>query len=167
MPSDDDSHRIHIAANDPAFPAKREAAVALLCETITSIATPFGYLCKGTTWSRQTAQGRSAVNLQRGRYGWNAFINLRFVTAQGTPPMGADWADAGTDDIRINRFCQGDEAQNLKDGAIAYLDAQENSAILHFAMQILQSRALPWLDAHHHGQPTIASYLPIVKGQLA
>lgn len=155
----DTSHRIHIAANDLAYPAKREAAVDLICQAITDIATPMGYTRKGTTWARTTPFGKSAINLQRSRYGFTALINLRFITPDGTSPQSGDWV--AEDDIRLQRFYLGHEVPGPQDGEITYLDVYENPASLHHAMQILATRALPWLDAHHAAScPTIESYLP-------
>ena len=146
MPISDTSHRIHIAANDPAFPAKREAAVALICAAIAAIAAPLGYTCIGTTWRRQTPQGRSAINLQRSRYGFTASITLRFLLPDGTAPTHGIWAQ--DDDITLQNFTAATEGDHsLAD--IAYLDIIENPASLDLPMHILATLALPWLDAHH------------------
>lgn len=155
----DQSHRIHIAANDPAFPAKREAAVALICQAITDIATPLGYTRKGTTWSRETPRGKSAINLQRSRYGFTAYINLRFLTPDGNAPQHGVWAQ--DDDIRIQRFYLPTEGIGLEDGVLTYLDVFETPACLDEPMHILATRALPWLDAHHGKMlsPNIADFL--------
>ena len=145
MHSDDNSHRIHIAANDPGFPAKREAAVALICAAITDIATPVGYTCKGTTWSRTTPQGRSAINLQRSRYGFTASITLRFLLPDGTSPTEGIWAQ--DDDITLQNFTDATDGPDLAN--IAYIEIIENPASLDRPMHILANHALPWLDAHH------------------
>ena len=156
----DTSHRIHIAASDPAFPAKREAAVALICQAITAIAAPMGYTRKGTTWSRETKRGKSAIHLQRSRYGFTAYINLRFVTPDGNSLNSGVWAQ--DDDIRIQRFYLPTESIGLEDGVLTYLDVSETPDCLIEPMHILASRALPWLDAHHETliPPKIERYLP-------
>ena len=156
----DTSHRIHIAANDPAFPAKREAAVDLICAAITAIATPAGYTCKGTTWARQTQFGKSAINLQRSRYGFTADINLRFLAPDGHSLTQGVWAH--DDDIHIQRFYIPGEGVSPEDGVLTYLDVFENPACLTVPMHILATRALPWLDVHHSKlhSPAIADYLP-------
>lgn len=156
----DTSHRIHIAANDPAFPAKREAAVALICQAITDIATPMGYTRKGTTWSRTTAHGKSAIHLQRSQYGFTASVTLRFLAPDGTPLNHGDWAQ--DDDIRLRQFYLQSESSGTEDGDITYLDVHENPACLNEPMHILANRALPWLDAHHTASlpPGIAAFLP-------
>ena len=133
MHSDDNSHRIHIAANDPGFPAKREAAVALICAAITDIATPVGYTCKGTTWSRTTPQGRSAINLQRSRYGFTASITLRFLLPDGTSPTEGIWAQ--DDDITLQNFTDATDGPDLAN--IAYIEIIENPASLDRPMHIL------------------------------
>ena len=157
--SPDNSHRIHIAANDPAFAAKREAAVALICDSITAIASPMGYTQKGTTWARKTEFGTSAVHLQRSSYGFTASLHLRFLTPDGTAPETGIWSQ--DEDIRINRFVVNypDDSQNAD---ITYLDIIENPASLDPLMQTLATRALPWLDAHHTAthSPDMIEYLP-------
>jgi hypothetical protein len=154
----DHSHRIHIAANDPAFPAKREAAVALICQAITDIAAPMGYTRKGTTWSRETSHGKSAIHLQRSRYGFTASITLRFLTPDGSSPQTRDWAQ--DNDIPLQRFYLPTEAIS-PDDALTYLDIHENPPSLNTPMHILATRALPWLDAHHATiPPNIETYLP-------
>lgn len=146
-PTQDHSHRIHIAANDPAFPAKREAAVALICQAITDIATPLGYACKGTTWARQTARGKSAIHLQRSQYGFTAMITLRFLTPDGASPEYGIWAQE--DDIGLHHFYLPNESLAQDNGALTYLDISENPDCLTMPLHVLKTRALPWLDAHH------------------
>jgi hypothetical protein len=145
--TDDDSHRIHIASGDPAFPAKRDAAVMLICAAIDAIVSPLGYTCKGTTWSRSSAQGRTIVNLQRSQYGWHADINLRFILPNGELAQDGHWAEH--DDAHIGQFYRPGEGSGSEPGRLAYLDISEASSILDEAMYILQSRAIPWLDGHH------------------
>lgn len=154
----DNNARIHIAASDPAFPAKREAAVLLICAAITTISTPVGYTQTGTNWGRSTAAGRSVINLHRNRFGWDCQINLRFLTPEGTSPETELWQQ--DDEIRLQRFYLPTEDQGNETAAIAYLDIKEKSAPFDLAMQILRDRALPWLDAHHAGAPSIVDYLP-------
>lgn len=159
MTTPDTSHRIHIAANDPAFPAKREAAVALICQAITDIASPLGYARKGTTFTRTTPKGRTAINLQRSSYGFVATINLRFLQPDGTPPTSGLWAL--DDSIRLQRFYLPTEQSGAEDGEITYIDAHDDPASLDLPMHILKTRALPWLDAHHtETAPEIEDFLP-------
>ncbi len=156
----DQSHRIHIAANDPAFAAKREAAVALICAAIDDTVTPLGYARKGTTWLRQTPHGRTAIHLQRSRYGFTADIHLRFLAPDGTIPQTGIWALE--DEVGIRHFCLPHEFTKGEDGVITYLDVYETPGTLDHPIHILKTRALPWLDAHHAaaGLPKIEDYLP-------
>ena len=151
----DTSARIHIAASDPAFPAKREAAVAMICAAITAIATPLGYVQSGTNWARSTVAGRSVINLQRNRYGWDCTLNLRFLTPDGTSPQHGFWADS--DDIGLDRFHLPTDGPAT--GNLVYLDIHADPSTLDQSMQILRDRALPWLDAHHSGSPKITHSL--------
>jgi hypothetical protein len=128
MPTDD-SHRIHLAANDPAFPAQREAAFTVISDALTAMLAPLGYVQIGSTWRRETTAGRSAVNLQRSRYGFDAAI-----------PLSA--------------FCEGGEDPGL----IRYLDVRDDAACLDRPMSILRTQAMPWLERHHNGEnPAISS----------
>jgi hypothetical protein len=155
MTDPDNSHRIHIAANDPAFAQKREAAVGVICAAISTVAEPMGYAQTGLTWARETAAGKTAVHLQRSRYGFDARIILRFVTPLGDLPDDPVW-QAG-DDIGLDRFA----APGTGDGVLIYLDVLENPACLDRPMATLRDHALPWLDAHHAGRPALADYLPV------
>ena len=159
QPPPDQSHRIHIAANDPAFPAKREAAIAIICQAIDAIAIPLGYTRKGTTWSRTTARGKSAIHLQRSQYGFTATLHLRFLTPEGEAPLTSIWARE--DDIRLHHFQSPNANPALEQSDLTYLDVSENPACLNAPMHILATRALPWLDAHHAAviPPDIESYL--------
>ena len=148
----DDDHRIHIAANDPAFPAQREAAFGVIAAAITAVLLPFGYAHTGSTWRRETAAGRSAINLQRSRYGFDAVITLRFLLPDGAPVETGAWAD--TPEIALAAFC-GDVASDP--GTIRYLDVRDNPACLDRPMAILRDQAIIWLEAHHSGHS-----LPII-----
>jgi hypothetical protein len=126
----DDSHRIHLAANDPAFPAQREAAFQVISDAITAVVAPLGYHQVGSTWRRETASGRSAINLQRSRYGFDAVITLRFLLPDGSPLDHGAWVD--TPEIPLIAFC-------------------DDPACLDMPIAVLRDHALPWLDAHHSG----------------
>jgi len=156
-PMTDNNARVHIAANDPAFHAKREAAVQMICAAITAIATPFGYTQTGTNWARSTPAGRSVINLHRNRFGWDCTLNLRFLTPDGGLPANSAWTQ--DDDIRINRFCLQTAGPGPENDVLAYLDIYDDPSRLDLTMQALRDRALPWLDAHHSGLPDIARYL--------
>jgi mannose-6-phosphate isomerase-like protein (cupin superfamily) len=132
--------------------------VQVICAAISAIAGPMGYTQKGTTWARETAAGKTAINLQRSRYGFDAYINLRFVTPEGDLPGTAIWQDG--DDIRIDRFYLPAEGQRPDLDAISYMDVHDNPACLALPMNVLRMRALPWLDAHHQRQPAIADFMP-------
>lgn len=146
MATPDNDHRIHLAANDPAFPAKREAAFAVIVAAVAGVVEPLGYGLRGSTWARETTAGKTAVNLQRSRYGFDAVISLRFLRPDGTVPDSGLWAD--DDEVTLAAFAP-DAASDP--GVISYLDVHENPACLDHPMAILRDHALPWLDAHHAG----------------
>lgn len=144
MHDDDQSARIHLASQDPAFPALREMAYQTIVAEIDRLLAPQGYALKGSTWTRTSAQGRSAVHLQRSRYGWDVQVVLRFLTPEGTVPATGDWAE--DEDLSLGRFV----ATGTDDpGRIAYLDVTEDPDRLARLVEVLSETALPWLDAHH------------------
>ena len=147
-PHDDtQSARIHLASQDPAFPARREAAYQIIVATLDTALAPLGYTLKGSTWSRSTAHGKSAVHLQRSRYGWDVHLALRFLTPDGTAPTTSDWPE--DEDIRLSHF----SPAAADPGTIAYLDVTENPGALAHAIEILVTKAVPWLEAHLAGAP--------------
>lgn len=150
----DDDHRIHLAANDPAFPAQREAAFAVICDAITATLAPLGYTQTGSTWRRETPAGRSAINLQRSRYGFDASITLRFLLPDGSPLETGAWAD--TPEIPLSVFC----ADATDPGLILYLNVRDNPACLDRPMAILRDHAVPWLEHHHTGESLPISPAP-------
>lgn len=142
--------RVHMAAHDPAFPQKREAALAMICARIDALATDFAHIRTGTTWARQSARGKTALHLQRSRYGFDATLTLRFLPAPDIDLTGTLW-DAD-DDITLDQF------DTARPGTICYIDVHDDPATLDRILQILQSRALPWLDAHHDGLPALGDF---------
>ncbi len=144
-PHDEDlAARKHTAAHDPAFPARREAAHAAIIAALGQALEPLGYALKGSTFSRATPQGRSAVHLQRSRYGWDAQIVLRFVTPEGGAPDHPDWPE--DDDLTLRDFAEdlpGDP------GTLAFVDVLDDPATLARALDVLTTQALPWLEALH------------------
>jgi hypothetical protein len=145
----DPDARIHIAAHDPDFPRKREVAVDAICAAIEAVAGPAGYNRIGTTWTRQTDIGKTAVHLQRSRYGFDATVILRFLPKSDRDLRGSIWNDET--DIPLARFFPPADADpSSRPSVIYYLDVYDDPASLAQPMRLLEDRALPWLDAHHH-----------------
>jgi hypothetical protein len=147
MDDEDRAARIHTAANDPAFPARREEAYRAVVSTLDGALVPFGYALKGSTWSKSSARGKSAVHLQRNRYGWEVQIVLRFVTLAGEVPDHPDWP--GDDDITLAHFF---ETVERDPGTLAFVDVLEDPGCLTGAVDILTEQALPWLEELHLSQ---------------
>ena len=141
---DDLAARQHAAANDPAFPERREVAYGQIVAALDVALAPLGYALKGSTWSRSSSAGKSAVHLQRSRYGWEAQILLRFVTPTGEPPDHPDWD--GDEDMTMVRFGGGGGEDP---GRLAFLDVLEKPGHLTRSIDILVTKALPWLEALH------------------
>lgn len=147
MDDPDLSARQHLAANDPAFPARREEAWGRIVAALDGFLGSEGYALSGTTWSRVTAAGKSAVHLQRDRYGWDVRIVLRFVTPSGEVPDHPDWP--GGEDVTLAEFFE----QPVKDpGTLAFIDVLEQPERLDQAVEILREQVLPWFDALHFPQ---------------
>jgi hypothetical protein len=144
-PYDEDlAARKHTAAHDPEFPARREAAHAAILAALAEALDPLGYTLKGTTFSRTSPRGKSAVHLQRSRYGWDATIVLRFVTPEGGPPDHPDWP--ADNDLTLWDFA--DELPR-DPGTLAFVDVHDDPATLARALDLLTNRALPWVEALH------------------
>jgi hypothetical protein len=144
-PFDEDlAARKYAAAHDPAFPARREQAFAAILQALQAVLHPEGYALKGSTFSRSTPGGKSAVHLQRSRYGWDAQIVLRFVRPDGAHPD--DWPE--DEDLTLWHFAP-DAASDP--GTLAFVDVLDDPPRLSVALELLMSQALPWLDALHDG----------------
>lgn len=146
MQDEDLAARKHTAAHDPAFPERREQAFAAILSALRGVLEPEGYGLKGSTFSRTTPGGRSAVHLQRSRYGWDAQIVLRFVTPDGNASNHPDWPQ--DEDLTLWHFAPD---LPLDPGTLAFVDVLNDSDALAGALDILASRALPWLDSLHDG----------------
>jgi hypothetical protein len=147
MDDPDLSARQHLAANDPAFPARREEAWARIVAALDGVLGPVGYALARTTWNKVTAAGKSAVHLQRDRYGWDVRIVLRFVTPDGEVPDHPDWP--GGEDVTLADFF---EAAASDPGTLAFIDVLEQPERLDQAVDILRDQVLPWFDALHFPQ---------------
>jgi hypothetical protein len=144
-PFDEDlAARKHTAAHDPAFPARREEAHGTVLAALAQALEPLGYTLKGSTFSRTTAKGKSAVHLQRSRYGWDATIVLRFVTPDGGPPDHPEWPE--DNDLTLWDFA---EDLPRDPGTLAFVDVLDDPATLSLALDLLTTRALPWVEALH------------------
>ncbi len=144
MDDPDLSARKHLAANDPAFPARREEAWGRIVSTLSGVLTPAGYTLVKTTWSRSSSAGKSAVHLQRDRYGWDVRIVLRFVTPSGEVPDHPDWP--GGEDVTLADFFEADVSDP---GTLAFVDVLERPECLDLAVEILREQVLPWFEALH------------------
>ena len=147
MDDPDLSARQQLAANDPAFPARREEAWGGIVAALDGVLGPAGFVLARTTWNKVTAAGKSAVHLQRDRYGWDVRIVLRFVTPSGEVPDHPDWP--GGEDVTLADFF---EAAVSDPGTLAFIDVLEQPERLDQAVEILREQVLPWFDALHFPQ---------------
>lgn len=144
MDDPDLSARKHLAGSDPAFPARREEAWGQIVAALDGVLVPAGYTLAKTTWSRVTATGKSAVHLQRDRYGWDVRIVLRFVTPSGEVPDHPDWP--GGEDVLLAEFF---ERAEQDPGTLAFVDVLDRPECLALAVEILREQVLPWFEALH------------------
>ena len=142
MDDPDLSARKHLAGSDPAFPARREEAWGRIVAALDGVLVPAGYTLAKTTWSRVTATGKSAVHLQRDRYGWDVRIVLRFVTPSGEVPDHPDWP--GGEDVLLAEFF---ERAEQDPGTLAFVDVLDRPECLALAVEILREQVLPWFEA--------------------
>ena len=144
MDDPDLSARKHLAGSDPSFPVRREEAWGRIVAAVAEVLEPAGYALTKTTWGRVTAAGKSAVHLQRDRYGWDVRIVLRFVTPTGEVPNHPDWP--GGEDVTLAEFFE----EAISDpGTLAFIDVLERPECLTLAAEILRDQVLPWFEALH------------------
>jgi hypothetical protein len=148
MDDPDLSARKHLAGSDPAFPARREEAWGRIVGALDGVLAPQGYRMAKTTWSKVTAAGKSAVHLQRDRYGWDVRIILRFVTPDGDVPDHPDWP--GGEDVTLTEFFERAEGDP---GTLAFVDVLDRPECLDLAVEILREQVLPWFAALHGDDP--------------
>jgi hypothetical protein len=123
---------------------RREEAWGRIVGALDGLLVPAGYTLAKTTWSRSTSAGKSAVHLQRDRYGWDVRIVLRFVTPSGEVPDHPDWP--GGEDVTLAEFF---EEAAIDPGTLAYVDVLERPETLELALEILREQVLPWFEALH------------------
>jgi hypothetical protein len=138
----DNGVRMHIAAHDPAFPAKRAAAIDRIVAAIDTVALAHGFTKKAKSWAKTGDLGTVSIHLQRSRFGFDCLINLGFqpLSEMGIGPWALD------DFVALEHFCPVESAAAL--GTLTYLDVHDDAANLTETMDILSDRALPWLLAH-------------------
>lgn len=142
-PPPDNAVRAHLAANDPNFPAQREAAMATITHEVNTIAQRHGFIAKPKSWAKTGPLGTVTITIHRSPYGFEAYVDLGFQ------PEGAAHGPWAQDDvIRLGQFYPDDAADADDRGALIYVDIVEGSTALSDAMQVLDRRALPWLVAH-------------------
>ncbi len=144
MDDEDLAARKYAAAHDPAFPQRREAAYLAIVAALEAALGPQGYGLKGSTWTRVSPAGKSAVHLQRSRYGWEVQIVLRFLTPEGDALDHPDWDEDG--EMTLERFGGGGGEDP---GRLAFLDVLDKPAHLARTIDILVDEALPRLESLH------------------
>ncbi|WP_050521857.1 DUF4304 domain-containing protein [Pseudorhodobacter wandonensis] len=140
----DNGVRMHIAAHDPAFPAKREAAVGIIVAGIDAVAQAHGFDKKAKSWAKSGDLGTVSIHLQRSRFGFDCQVNLGFQSLDSN--TSGPWAQ--DDFVPLERFLLLDVAASEPLALLTYLDVYEDPTILAKSMRILSEDALPWLLAH-------------------
>ncbi|MBL4918759.1 hypothetical protein [Szabonella alba] len=133
----DPGARIHRAAHDPEFPARREAALAAIRAGVAQVALAQGFAERPQSWSLDGPAGRVSVHVFPNRFGFEAEIRLGFLPADGSDPSGPFAA-------------QGHLTLDAFGGPVAliYLDVLDDPACLEAALQVLADHALPWLAGY-------------------
>lgn len=150
----DNGVRMHIAAHDPAFPAKREAAFDTITAAIDTVAQAHGFITKPKSWAKSGELGTVTIHLLRSRYGFDCHINMGFQPlddAADGPAAQGPWAQ--DDFVSLVRFYPPQtptlpNADADEVGIIAYLDVYLDAGSLDQPMTVLSEQALPWLLAH-------------------
>ena len=129
------------------FPPGVKRPSGIIVTRLDALLSPLGYVLKGGTFSLASPQGKSAVHLQRSRYGWDVQIVLRFVTLEGEAPDHPDWP--GDEDITLANFF---EETRSDPGTLAFIDVLERPECLSAVVEILKDQVLPWFDSLHFPQ---------------
>lgn len=148
------------SANDPDFPAKRDAAEQTLQKAITQVLTVAGFRFDGKDWVRFGRNGTMTVVLLRSRWGYDCGINLRF--AQGRMVRKHQlWFDS--DQLSLGKFYTTKEDPRKEPGHLHYLNIFEGNGDLEKAMMILESRVVPFVEEHLNGpgKKAVADFVPV------
>jgi len=138
----DNGVRMHLAAHDPEFPAKREQAFGTIAEAIDAVAQAHEFTKKPMSWAKTGPLGTVSIHLQRSHYGFDCTINLGFQPLDDTA-LGP-WVQ--DDFVPLARFYPASQDPDV--GKIAYLDVFEAVDSLDQPMAALSQAALPWLTQH-------------------
>jgi hypothetical protein len=158
----DNGVRMHIAAHDPEFPAKREAAVKSILSAIDEVVLAHGFTKKAMSWAKSGTLGTVSIHLQRSLYGFDCHINLGFQ-----PLDGESFGPWALDDfVQLDRFFPPAAQVGSADGTLTYLDIHEDAGCLAELMQVLNDQALPWLEAQlndpkAHSLPFLSGLTPV------
>lgn len=140
----DNSVRMHIAAHDPAFPAKRAAALDSIIAAIDAVALAHGFTKKAKSWAKTGELGTVSIHLQRSPYGFDCHIDLGFQPLNDQ--AGGPWAQ--DDFVALDQFIGAADPGAGASGTLIYLDVHDDVENLENTMQVLSEQALPWLSAH-------------------
>jgi hypothetical protein len=140
----DNMVRMHIAASDPEFPALRDAAIAQIIAAIDSVAQQHGFVKKPRSWAQSGPLGTISIQLQRSRFGFDCGINLGWLPLSDAAP--GPWMLDNV--VPLGDFMPQDATLSNDPGTLVYLDVHAHPVHLETAMDVLNTRALPWLTAH-------------------
>lgn len=132
MTEDPDAVRIHLAAHDPTFPARRDAAYDAVAHTIDAVLAPKAYLRRGQGWSITGPGGRAVVHLGRDRFGWQAVVTLRFCATGAEEDEEQPLAD-------------------LTDPAFRLVYADVGDVLLDRLARLLDGPGCAWIDGRIAG----------------
>src|SRR5262245_29334865 len=120
---------------------------------------PLGYDRTGTEWRKASKFGRSILQLQKSRYGFNLYINVgrlpRFVLI---PRTGMSGTRDGFVLARFQDFCPELPQRDYENDSLYYVKLHENAAFRDAVITIVRSRLVPWIEARHKGLSLI--FLP-------
>jgi hypothetical protein len=126
---------------DPDLAQKRKAAIALFDAAINEVAVAHAHARQGKGWERQSAWAWSRLLLQKSSAGFACYLNIDYaaqLAGQRGPQRSA----------RIGAFAASVADHNRLD-SLYYVDLGPVSALRDEVMDLLQRRAMPWLDRCH------------------
>lgn len=137
--NDADAQRLML---DPALPQKRKLAQRLFAAAIEPVAAAHGHAKRAAgEWVRQSAWCWSRVWLQKSQTGFACYLNIDYASllAGIKGPLRS---------ARIGAFAATVADHNRLD-ALHYVELGETSPLRDEVIELVKTRAMPWLDRCH------------------
>lgn len=117
---------------------KRSAVQQSLTADIDQMLGPLGYSRSRDTWRKAGTVAISALQFQKGQYGFGAFFNAG---------AGIRWTLQDLRFHRLSEFCP--ELGNQAPDELSYLRLHDDPAFRKAILTVIRARMVPWMEARH------------------